>query len=187
MRFFYNVNLRPLVFNIFAAYHSGYLYYLTCMKAILVVLALSLFFTACTTLKAPGFLGVGNIDVARAGLKSTTLKLDLFFNNPNNAKAKLTGGSGQVWLDQTLLGNFLLDTAVSIPARADFSVPVKLTIEMKKVLQHSLQVMLSDSLPIRLAGEASVSKGALRKKIPLSYQGKISLNQLMSSDTLRIK
>lgn len=180
--------MPSLVFNIFTAHHFKHLYYLTAMKAILVVLTLSLlFFTACTTLKAPGFLGVGNIDVARASLKSTTLKLDLFFNNPNNTKAKLTGGSGQVWLDQTLLGNFLLDTTVSIPARADFSVPVKLTIEMKKVLQNSLQVMFSDSLPIRLAGEANVSKGALRKKIPLSYQGKISLNQLMSGDTLRVK
>jgi LEA14-like dessication related protein len=177
-----------LVFNISVPLHFNPLPYLTPMKCMLVVFTITvLFLSACSTLKAPGFLGVGNVDVAQAGLKATTLKLDLFFNNPNNTKARLTGGSGQVWLDQTLLGDFLLDTTVAIPARADFSVPVKLTIEMKKVLKNSLQVLFSDSLPIRLAGEARVSKGAINKKIPLSYQGKISLNQLMTADTLRIK
>ncbi|WP_028786139.1 hypothetical protein [Terrimonas ferruginea] len=157
------------------------------MKAILVVLTLSLlFFTACTTLKAPTFRGVGNINVAKAGFKSTTLNLDLFFSNPNNVNAKLTGGSGQIWLDQTLLGDFFLDTTVSVAKRADFTVPVKLNVDMKKILQNSLQVLFSDSLPIRLTGEARVNKGAINKKIPLSYQGKISLDQL-TSDTLRIK
>lgn len=164
------------------------MYYLTYMKYTLPALLISIFlFPACRSFKAPDFRGVGNVGVAKAGLRATTLNLQLLFYNPNNVKAKITGGNGHIWLDNTDLGDFLLDTTVSVPARAEFSVPVKLNVEMKKILQNTFQALFSDSLAIRLAGEARVGKSGVYKKIPLEYKGKISLNQLMTNDTLRVR
>ncbi len=83
-------------------------------------------------------------------------------------------------MDDNYLGEFNLDTLISVPAKADFIVPVNLKVDMKKLLQNSFIAFLSDSVTFTIDGQAKVGKGGIFKKYPITYKGKQSLKELIN-------
>jgi len=106
------------------------------------------------------------------------MTLDMAYFNPNNINARLKEAEGEAWMDSTYLGHFLLDSAVNIPANADFVVPVKLDVEMKNILKHSLAAFLNEEVLFTITGKAKVGKNGIYRKIPLHYEGKQNLQEL---------
>jgi len=134
---------------------------------------------SCRSLKDPVFNGVGDLAIQKVALGGSTLTANLYFFNPNMA-VKLKRANGTIWLDGALLGEFVLDTAINIPARSDFQVPVSLDVDMKNLLRNSLSAILSDSITFRIEGEARLGKGGLYKTYPVRYKGKQNLDDLIN-------
>lgn len=135
-------------------------------------------FSSCKDLKEPVFNGIQNVRVNTPKQGKSLMLLDVACFNPNNTGAKLKEADGDAWLDSTYLGHFTVDSTVRISANADFIVPVKLEVEMKHMLKHSLSALMNERVLITIKGKAKVGKKGFYRKIPLRYEGKQNLQEL---------
>lgn len=143
------------------------------------LLFLTQFLTSCSTLREPDFRAVENIRVARLGKSETTLAMDVRYYNPNKTRVKLKEAVGRAWLDGNFLGNFKMDSTVLIPATAEFTLPVTLAVDMKKLFRNSLTAILNKEVTIKLEGRAKLGKGFVLINYPIRYEGKQDLESLL--------
>jgi len=138
-----------------------------------------LLLASCGKIEDPVFNYIENVKVNRLGLGTSLMTFDMQYFNPNNRKAKLKEADGEAWLDSSYVGHFYVDTIVNIPAKAIFTVPVKLNVDMKYLLKYSLFGFKKEEVLVRVKGNAKVGKGGIYKKIPLQYEGKQNLAELI--------
>ena len=98
---------------------------------------------------------------------------------PNNTRLKLKSAEGEAWLDYNFLGHFTVDTLIKIPANDLFRLPVKLKIDMSKIVQSSVLAFLNPEVLIKVIGKARVGKGFVYINYPIKYEGKQNLRQLL--------
>jgi LEA14-like dessication related protein len=134
--------------------------------------------SSCRQLKDPILNGIENVRVNQLGLKGSLITLDLKYFNPNKINARLKEAVGDAWVDSSFLGHFRIDTLVNIPGHSDFTIPVKLHVDMKDMLKHSLITFRKEQVLITIKGKAKLGKSGIFKNYPLSYQGNQNLLQL---------
>lgn len=151
------------------------------MTKLFFVLAISvILLPSCMRYQDIKFVGIDNVKMGKIGMNETTMEMNLIFNNPNKLGALLNNAGGKAWIQDIYIGDFLLNEDVKIPARSDFSVPVRLKVNMKDLLANSLSLITRDSVNIKLDGNARLSKGGVIKNFPLRYSGKKASNDLLS-------
>lgn len=148
-------------------------------KYLVAALAAIIFLGSCRPLKDPVFDGIENVSVGEVGLDSSMLSLNLKYFNPNSSRAKLKEASGNAWMDNTYLGHFVVDSMVQIPAKDSFLVPVKLMVDMKKLLKNSLTALFKKEVTIRIDGEAKAGKSGFYRTFPVKYEGKQDISKLL--------
>ena len=116
--------------------------------------------------------------MGKMGLKETKATLFLKYYNPNSFRAKLKSAEGEAWMDSIYLGHFVVDSTINVAARSDFFVPVKLTLDMKRVIQHSLTALSQEKVKIRIEGRAKAGRSGFYKSFPIRYEGLQDLQQL---------
>lgn len=137
-----------------------------------------LVFSSCKNLKEPVFNGIQNMRINKLKAGKSLMTLDLAYFNPNEIKARLKEVDGEAWMDSSYLGHFYVDSAVTIPANSNFVIPVKLDVEMKHILRHSLSALLNEQVLITIKGKAKVGKSGIYKNIPLHYEGRQNMQEL---------
>lgn len=135
-------------------------------------------FSSCVSMKKPVFNGIDKVQMNKLEKGRSQVTLQLHYFNPNNKKARLKNAEGEAWMDSTYLGHFVVDETVDIPANSNFTIPVKLDVEMKHILKHSLSALMNEQVLITINGKAKVGKGGLYKKIPFHYEGNQNLREL---------
>ena len=73
---------------------------------------------------------------------------------------------------------FLVDSSVTIPANSEFLVPVKMAVDMKKMLKHSLTAFLNEKVLLRISGQARAGKSGFYRNFSLNYQGMQNLREI---------
>lgn len=135
--------------------------------------------TSCGKMEEPVFNHIENVRVNKLGLNSSIMSFDMQYFNPNNRKATLKEADGEAWLDSSYIGHFRVDTIVNIPARSNFNIPVKLEVDMKYLVQYSLYGFKKKEVLVTIKGKARVGKGGMYKSIPLQYEGRRNLAELI--------
>jgi len=138
-----------------------------------------LFFASCGQLKEPEFKSIENIRVSKVGRKESTITLDLYYFNPNKTQLKLKSAAGDAWIENNFLGHFTIDTLIHIPSNGDFRLPVKLQVDMSKIIQNSLMSFLAKETTVKIEGTARVGKGLIYITYPLRYKGSQNLVEMM--------
>lgn len=141
---------------------------------------LSVFLHSCGPLKEPIFQKIENIKPEKLSLNKSILNIDIIYFNPNNAKLKLKKAEGEAWIDDNFLGHFLIDTLINIPEKSDFRLPVKLQMDMSKIIKSSILAFLSPEVMIKVTGKARVGKGFLFINYPIKYEGRQNLKELLN-------
>ena len=140
----------------------------------------SLFFLpSCGSVKEPDFKSIENVKVSKFGLSESTLSLDLRYYNPNKFRVKLQNAEGDAWIENNYLGHFSMDTLIHVPANGEFRLPVKLQVDMGKILKNSLVAFLAKEVVIRVEGKARLGKGFVFINYPIRYEGKQNLGDLL--------
>ena len=137
------------------------------------------FLCSCGKMEEPTLNYIDNIKLAKPGFNKSLVTFDMQCFNHNNSRAKLKEEEGEAWLDSNYLGHFYVDTMINIPAKSNFTVPIKLDVDMKKMLVYSLTRFKNEDVLVTVKGNARVGKGGFYKKIPLSYEGKQNLGTLI--------
>ncbi|OJW03771.1 MAG: hypothetical protein BGO52_16520 [Sphingobacteriales bacterium 44-61] len=154
------------------------MYFAFMAKYLVAALAAIIFLASCRSLKDPVFNGIENVSVGEIGLDNSLLTLNLKYFNPNSSGGKLKNASGNAWMDDTYLGHFTVDSTVHIPAKDSFLIPVKLAVDMKKLLKNSFTALFKKEVMIRIEGEAKAGKGGFYRKFPVKYEGKQDIAEL---------
>lgn len=134
---------------------------------------------SCRSLKEPDFKGIDNVRLSSLGFTASTMQLDMHYFNPNKVSLKLKEAAGEAWLDGRHIGRFSIDTLVNIPGNSNFTLPVKLQVDMKKVLKNSLTALFNNEITVKVEGTAKVGKGGLYIRYPIKYEGKQNLDKLL--------
>jgi LEA14-like dessication related protein len=150
------------------------------MRYLIIVTIFSLFLlSSCGKMEEPVFKSIDNVQVNMLGLRSSRMTFDMQCFNPNKTRASLKEAEGEAWLDSSYLGHFHVDTVVSIPSNSNFTVPVKLDVDMKYLLKYSLFGLKNEEVLLTVKGNARVGKGGIYKKFPLNYEGKQNFAELI--------
>jgi LEA14-like dessication related protein len=129
--------------------------------------------------KEPDFIDARNFRLAAIGLKSSTVKTDLVYFNPNNFGLNLKTAEMDVYLNKRYAGHSLLDTMVHVPAKDTFFVPVSVQVDMKNVFPNALTILMSDSIDVRVEGKMKVGKAGIYIKVPVRYQEKHAIRKAL--------
>ncbi|MEO6730984.1 MAG: LEA type 2 family protein [Ferruginibacter sp.] len=135
--------------------------------AILTILLIS-----CATPKELEYRDFKNFEIERLGFSATAIKMDLVYYNPNNFGLQLKSTDLDIFLDNNYLGHTIQEQLVSIPSREEFSIPVKIDVDMKNFLKNGLSSILSNEVTVKVTGTVKVGKANLYKSFPVNYEGK---------------
>jgi LEA14-like dessication related protein len=149
------------------------------MQRLFLLLFIALLLIGCKAMKEPEFRGVENVKVGKLGFGESAVTLDMRYFNPNSFKGKLKSAEGEAWIDSTYLGGFVVDSAVAVPAKSEFTVPVKMNVDMKRILKNSLSAFLKEEVTITIKGNAKAGTGGLYKNFPLNYSGRQKLAEVL--------
>ncbi len=145
------------------------------------LLFLTIFLFSCGNLEKPDFRGIENLKVTRLGLKESTLGFDLRCYNPNKSRLKLKRAAGKAWIDGNYLGEFRIDSSLTIPAKGDFQLPVRLQVDMKETFKNPLKTLFADGVVLKIDGNARVGKSGIFINYPFRYEGKQDWGKLLSN------
>ncbi|GEO08144.1 LEA type 2 family protein [Segetibacter aerophilus] len=139
-----------------------------------IVLSLS-----CYSCKKPtsfDYKDVKNIKVESFGLSTSKVSMDLVFVNPNSFGLTLKNVDCDIYIDSNYLGKFVLDTMMSIPKAAEFTLPASMQVDMKGLFKNSLSILFNKEVTLGAKGTTRVGKGGFYVTIPFNYQGKQKIN-----------
>ena len=149
------------------------------LPLLLFLLTSAFFLFSCGSVKEPDFKSIENVRISKFGLNESTLSLDLRYFNPNKFRVKLQNAEGDAWIENNFLGHFSMDTLIKIPANGEFSLPVKLQVDMGKIFKNSLVAFLAKEVVIKVEGKARLGKGFVFINYPIRYEGKQNLGELL--------
>ena len=134
------------------------------------LLALILSFSSCS-IKEPEFREVKKLAIKKAGLKSSTLTMEVVMHNPNGFGVDLSRADLDLYIDDSFLGRTEQQYKVHIPKNSDFSVPVSLEVNTKTVLKNSLNVLLNEKVAFKAMGSIRLGKKGVYKTFKVDYSG----------------
>lgn len=117
-----------------------------------------------------------NLTVEKMGVSTTSLKMDLVYYNPNNFGMELSNTDLDVFINSNYLGKTVQEYQVSIPKREEFTIPIKIDVDMKNLIKNGLTTFLTNEVIVKLTGTVRVGKLNVFKTFPVNYEGKQHFN-----------
>ena len=136
---------------------------------------LILLITAVTSCRAPKDLeyrDFKNLRVQQLGFSSSTIKVDLLYYNPNNFGLQLKETNLDIYIDSNFLGHSAQEYQITIPKRAEFTLPFQVDVDMKNMLKNALSTIMSKEVWVKVTGTVRLGKANIFKTFPVSYEGK---------------
>ena len=135
------------------------------------ILALTILLAACSTPKELEYRDFRNFELGKVGFSSTSIKMDLVYYNPNNFSLQLKSTELDIFLENTYLGHTVQEQQLTIPARAEFTIPIMIDVDMKNLLKNGLISLLSNEINVKVTGSVKVGKANIFKSFPVNYAG----------------
>ena len=139
------------------------------MKYIFLLIALPFLLSSCREPKDLEFRSFNNLGLENLSFSSATLKVDLLYYNPNNFGVELNKTELDIFLDSTYLGHSLQDIPLKIPKRQEFTVPLKVEVDMKNFLKNGLTSLFNKQVSIRVLGKIKIGKAGVLKNFNVDY------------------
>jgi LEA14-like dessication related protein len=138
---------------------------------LLLAFALLPLFQGCAKPIAPSFITLERVSIENIGTKESDFSAALKYYNPNNYAIAFKGAEADIFIENQLSGRSRVDSFFTVNAKDTFSIPVKLTIDTKKVLGNALSFLLKQEIEISIKGTAKVGRNGFFMNLPISYIG----------------
>lgn len=126
--------------------------------------------TSCRSPKDLEFREFKNLALENVGFAGATLKVDVVYYNPNNFGLELNRTDLDIFVDSTFLGHSTQDLQVKVPRREQFTVPLKVELDMKNLLKNGLSSLFNKQVLVKVIGKIRVGKAGVYKTFDLNYQ-----------------
>jgi len=81
----------------------------------------------------------------------------------------------EVFLNQSYLGKYVLDTALHIEGKSVFVLPVSVEFNLGDILKRGTSILLNKEAIIGVKGITRVGKVGIYRNIPIQYETKFKL------------
>ena len=125
--------------------------------------------SSCREPKDLEFRSFKNLRVEDVSFSSAKLNVDLTYYNPNNFGLELNKTDLDIFIDSNYLGHSLQDIQVRIPKRQEFTVPLKVDLDMKNLLKNGVATLFNKQVAIRVLGKVKVGKAGVMKNFNVDY------------------
>lgn len=115
------------------------------MKKAVIFFGFFLVFFSCSVKKSPVFLKIDDIKIINIASDTIRLGANAYFNNPNDVGGKIFTDEIKVFIDGAEVAQVTSDV-YKIPARKDFSIPLKIAIPTKRVFENTKNGILGGLL-----------------------------------------
>jgi LEA14-like dessication related protein len=146
--------------------------YLKYFSTLSLFLLLTNLLISCSAPKELEYRDFKNLTIEKIGFSSSAIKMDLIYYNPNNFGLELNKLDLDIFLNNNYLGKTSQDYQISIPRREEFSIPIKIDVDMKNLLKNGLTTFLNNEVMIKVTGTIRVGKLNVFKSFPVNYEGK---------------
>lgn len=146
------------------------------MKSAVFILYLFIFLCSSTLLiscgppKALEYRDFKNFTIEKLGFSTSAVKMDLVYFNPNNYGLQLKRTDLDIYINDVLMGHTSQDYQITIPRKEEFSIPIKIDVDMQNLLKNSLNVMMKKQVMVKLTGSVKVGKANVFISFPVNYQ-----------------
>ena len=149
-------------------------------KTILSILPALLLLASCKSgnIKEPEYREVRDVRIVDVGLLKTTARFNMVYYNPNSFGVQVNDASGDVYVDDILLGRFTLEDKVKVKKRRDFVVPALIKLNNLSALISHKDIWDKKEAKIRIEGVARVKKTGIVTEVPIKYEGVQSVEKL---------
>ena len=142
------------------------------LPTLLITTVLTTLLISCSTPKELEYRDFKNFTIDKLGFSATSIKMDLIYYNPNNFGLQLKSSELDIFLDNNYLGHSVQEQLVSIPRRDEFSIPIKIDVDMKNLLKNGMATLLRNEVLVKVTGTLKVGKANLFKTLPVNYEGR---------------
>jgi LEA14-like dessication related protein len=136
---------------------------------------------ACNKPKGLQFKGFQDFDVKPLSFANSRVSFGISVYNPNNFEIRINHLDAAISLAGNSIGNYQLDSLITLPASQPFVLPVQLVVKNGALISNVLSVMAGDSLPYSLSGKVRAGRKIGMAEIPFSYSGHLSQNDFNGS------
>ena len=140
--------------------------------SILLIFVVITLLPSCREPKDLEFRDFKNLKVENLGFNSATLLVDLVYYNPNNFGMELNRTDLDIFVDSLYLGHSRQDIQVQIPSRKEFTIPLKVDLDMKNLLKNGINAFLNKEVDVRVLGKVKVGKANIYKNFNVDYSTK---------------
>ena len=141
------------------------------MKKLILLSTLCLALFSCSVKEKPEFLYVKNIKVSESTSKVVTLSADAYFKNPNVVGGELKADAIKVLINGNEMAS-ISSESFKVPAKQEFSIPLKAVIPTDSLLSNNNLTGLLGSL--------------FSKKMKVQYKGDIKYKVFGLSHTYTV-
>ncbi len=125
--------------------------------------------SACHAPKDLVFKEFKNLSIDQLSFSGAALKVDLIYYNPNNFGLQLNRADLDLFLDSTYLGHSTQDIQVAIPKLDNFTIPLKLNLDVKNLLKNGLNSFFNRNVSVHVLGSVKLGKAGVYKSFPVDY------------------
>jgi len=136
------------------------------------VLSLPVLLNSCIAPKELEYRDFKNFTISKVGFSASTIRMDLVYYNPNNFSLQLRTTDLDIFLENNYLGHTIQEMQLTIPSRAEFSIPISMDVDMKNLLKNGLLTLVKSEVSVKVAGSVKVGKANIFKSFPVNYEGK---------------
>jgi LEA14-like dessication related protein len=129
------------------------------MRKLILLLTVTISIMSCTVKEKPIFIGIEDIEVVDSNSQLITLKATALFENPNDVGGNLKSDDISIYVNDIKLAK-LSSESFDVPARKEFTIPLKVDISTYSILKISGTDAIS-----------SIISSLLKKEIKVQYKG----------------
>lgn len=131
-----------------------------------------LFMTSCREPKELEYRTFNNLSSEKMGFTTSIVKLDLVYYNPNNFGLQLKRTDLDIYIDSNYLGHTEQDYQITIPKRGEFTLPLKIEVDMKNAYKNALPLLFGKEVMVKVIGKVKLGKANIFKTFNVNYSGK---------------
>jgi LEA14-like dessication related protein len=129
----------------------------------------SIFLSGCQKPKDLVFKEFKNLKVDQLSFSGAALNVDLVYYNPNNFGLQLSRTDLDIFVDSTFLGHSTQNIQVAVPRRDNFTIPLKVDLDVKNLLKNGVTSLFNKKVKVRVLGSVKLGKAGVYKTIPVDY------------------
>ena len=142
------------------------------LPTLLIFFLLTNLLISCSVPKELEYRDFKNLTIEKMGFSFSAIKMDLIYYNPNNFGLELNRMDLDIFINNNYLGKTSQDYQISIPRREEFSIPIKIDVDMKNLLKNGFTTFLNNEVIIKVTGTIRIGKLSVFLGFVVNYEGK---------------